>query len=91
MASVGRFLEEELGLRVNRKKSAVAYVEERQFLGYRILRGGRLQIAPRSLERAKRRIRQVCATQQRDQPGADDQRTELVSDGMGDVLSLCSV
>jgi len=59
MASVARFLEEELRLRVNRKKSAVAYVEERQFLGYRILRGGRLGIAPRSLERAKRRIREI--------------------------------
>jgi RNA-directed DNA polymerase len=59
MASVGRFLEERLRLRVNPEKSAVAYVEERQFLGYRLLRGGRLGIAPRSLERAKRRIRAI--------------------------------
>jgi RNA-directed DNA polymerase len=59
MASVTRFLEEELQLRVNRGKSAVAPVQERQFLGYRILRGGRPAIAPRSLERAKRRIRQI--------------------------------
>jgi RNA-directed DNA polymerase len=59
MASMSRFLEERLRLRVNRKKSAVAYVEERQFLGYRLLRGGRLGIAPRSLERAKRRIREI--------------------------------
>ena len=55
--SVTRFLEEGLRLRVNRKKSAVAYVEERQFLGYRLLRSGRLGIAPHSLERVKRRIR----------------------------------
>ena len=59
MASVRRFLEERLRLRVNRGKSAVAYVEERQFLGYRLLRDGRLGIAPRSLERAKRRIREI--------------------------------
>jgi RNA-directed DNA polymerase len=59
MASVTRFLEEELQLRVNRGKSAVAPVQERQFLGYRILWDGRLAIAPRSLERAKRRIRQI--------------------------------
>jgi RNA-directed DNA polymerase len=59
MASVVRFLEERLRLRVNPDKSAVAYVEERQFLGYRLLRGGRLGIAPRSLERAKQRIRAI--------------------------------
>jgi RNA-directed DNA polymerase len=59
MASVVRFLEERLRLRVNPEKSAVAYVEERQFLGYRLLRGGRLSIAPHSLKRAKRRIRAI--------------------------------
>jgi RNA-directed DNA polymerase len=59
IASVTRFLEEGLRLRVNREKSAVAYVEERQFLGYRLLRDGRLGIAPRSLERVKRRIREI--------------------------------
>jgi RNA-directed DNA polymerase len=59
MASVRRFLEEKLQLRVNGEKSAVAPVQERQFLGYRILWDGRLAIAPRSLERAKKRIRQI--------------------------------
>jgi RNA-directed DNA polymerase len=59
MASMVRFLEERLRLRVNPDKSAVAYVEERQFLGYRLLRGGRLGIAPRSLARAKQRIRAI--------------------------------
>ena len=59
MASVSRYLGEELGLRVNGAKSAVAPVQERQFLGYRILRDGRLAIAPRSLERVKRRIREI--------------------------------
>jgi RNA-directed DNA polymerase len=59
MASVTRFLEEKLRLRVNREKSAVTRVEERQFLGYRILRDGRLAIAPRSLKRVKRRIQEI--------------------------------
>ena len=59
MASVVQFLEERLRLRVNPEKSAVAHVEERQFLGYRLLRGGRLGIAPRSLARAKQRIRAI--------------------------------
>jgi RNA-directed DNA polymerase len=59
LSSVTRFLEEKLRLQVNQGKSATAPVQERQFLGYRILWDGRLVIAPRSLERVKRRIRQI--------------------------------
>lgn len=59
MASVVRFLEDVLRLRVNREKSAVAYIEERKFLGHRLLSGGRLGIAPESLQRAKQRIRAI--------------------------------
>lgn len=59
MASITGFLEERLHLRVNRAKSAVAFVDERQFLGYRLLRGGRLGLAPRSLKRVKQRIRAI--------------------------------
>jgi RNA-directed DNA polymerase len=59
MTSVCQFLEVKLKLRVNREKSAVAPVEERKFLGYRLLRDGRLGIAPKSLERAKDRIREI--------------------------------
>ncbi|HTE19494.1 MAG TPA: group II intron reverse transcriptase/maturase, partial [Armatimonadota bacterium] len=59
LASVTRFLEERLRLRVNRTKSAVAQVSERKFLGHRLLTGGRLSIAPQSLERAKARIREI--------------------------------
>ncbi|AWM37970.1 Group II intron-encoded protein LtrA [Gemmata obscuriglobus] len=59
MASVVTFLEAKLKLRVNREKSAVARVEERKFLGYRLLSDGRLGIAPASLERAKDRIRAI--------------------------------
>lgn len=59
LGSVTRFLEVVLRLRVNRDKSEVAYIEERKFLGYRLLSGGRLGIAPKSLERAKDRIRQI--------------------------------
>lgn len=59
LASLIRFLEGGLHLRVNRDKSAVAYIEERKFLGYRLLSGGRLGIAPKSLDRAKERVRQL--------------------------------
>jgi RNA-directed DNA polymerase len=59
MTSVTTFVEKRLRLRVNRDKSAVAHVSERKFLGYRLLSGGKLGIAPKSLARAKDRIRQI--------------------------------
>lgn len=59
MASVTAFLEGKLRLRVNREKSAVAPVEERQFLGHRLGMGGRLGIAPKSLVRMKERLRAI--------------------------------
>jgi RNA-directed DNA polymerase len=59
MVSVRQFLEDKLRLRVNREGSAMAPIQEREFVGYRILRHGRVGIAPRSLERAKRRTRQI--------------------------------
>ncbi len=59
MQSITRFLEVKLHLRVNQAKSAVAHVQERKFLGYRLLTGGRLGLAPASLKRVKDRIRQL--------------------------------
>ncbi len=40
MASVTRFLDERLRLRVNPAKSAVAHVSERKFLAHRLLASG---------------------------------------------------
>ena len=60
MASVSRYLEGHLLLRVNRDKSAVARPSCRKFLGYRIVEQRertRLGIAPASLQRAKQRLR----------------------------------
>ena len=59
LAGVTIFLEQKLRLRVNRDKSAVAFVRERKFLGHRLLPGGGLGIAPQSLERAKERLRRI--------------------------------
>jgi RNA-directed DNA polymerase len=59
MASVRRYLERRLRLRVNQQKSAVAPVGERKFLGYRLDADGTLGIAPKSLARAKDRLRQI--------------------------------
>ena len=60
MASVTRFLETRLRLKVNRTKSAVGRPGERKFLGYRIVgrtEKARLGIAPQSLKRVKDAIR----------------------------------
>ena len=59
MASVSRFLERRLRLRVNRRKSAVAPVSKRKFLGYRLGAAGRLSVAPESVKRVKERIRAI--------------------------------
>jgi RNA-directed DNA polymerase len=59
MDSVARFLEDKLKLRVNRDKSAVAPVGERKFLGHRLLLNGKLGISPKSITRAKEKIRQI--------------------------------
>ena len=59
MHSITGFLENELRLRVNQEKSAVAHIQERKFLGYQLLSEGCLGIAPASLERVKARIRQI--------------------------------
>ena len=53
------FWKNKLRLRVNQAKSAVAHVQEGKFLGYRLLRGGRLGIAPDSLKQVKERIRKI--------------------------------
>ena len=59
MESATRFLEGKLRLKVNREKSAVAPVGERQFLGHRLLLNGKLGIASKSVKRAKDKIRQI--------------------------------
>jgi len=58
-ASLAKFLQGRLHLRVNEEKSAVAPVWERKFLGHRLLPDGRLGIAPESLARAKQRVREI--------------------------------
>ncbi len=59
LQSVMEFLERKLRLTVNIRKSACAKVEERQFLGYRIQLNGNLSIAPKSLQRMRKRVREL--------------------------------
>jgi RNA-directed DNA polymerase len=64
MASVSQFLTQKLRLKVNEKKSAVAYPEERKFLGFSISNdGSERRIAPKALDKFKTRIRAMtCRT-----------------------------
>ena len=59
MASLGRFLEKRLRLKINREKSAVGRPWERKFLGYSVWmnRTPRLKVAPNSVQRLKARLR----------------------------------
>ena len=58
MASVSRFLTRKLRLTVNESKSAVDWANRRQFLGFRIIAGGRKRgLAPKAIQRFKRQVR----------------------------------
>src|SRR3954452_605630 len=63
MASVTRFLERRLKLRVNTAKSAVASPTERKFLGFSFLNLGwfRRCIAPSVLVRFRQRVRELTS------------------------------
>lgn len=57
MESMTQFIEERLQLTVNAAKSAVAKVNQRKFLGYRLQNYGVLTVAPESLQRLKDKVR----------------------------------
>jgi RNA-directed DNA polymerase len=61
MESITRFITEELKLKVNEAKSAVARPQERKFLGFSFSAGPEVKrvIAPKALGRFKRRIREI--------------------------------
>jgi len=61
MESITRFIRGKLKLKVNETKSAVAQPQERKFLGFSFTPGPDIKrtIAPKSLDRFKRRIREI--------------------------------
>src|ERR1700740_1425751 len=61
MKSVTRFITQQLKLRVNETKSAVARPQERKFLGFSFTAGPEVKrtIAPKALDRFKQRIRET--------------------------------
>src|SRR5881227_216035 len=61
MESITRFITQKLKLKVNETKSAVARPQERKFLGFSFTAGPAVRrvIAPKSLDRFKRRVREI--------------------------------
>ena len=61
MESITRFITQELKLKVNETKSAVARPQERKFLGFSFTAGPEVKrvIAPKALDRFKQRIREI--------------------------------
>lgn len=59
MKSVSQFLGNRLRLKVNEAKSAVAHVCQRKFLGYSFKPDTQLKVAPQSLEKFKKKIREL--------------------------------
>ncbi len=63
MESIQRFITHKLKLKVNETKSAVARPQERKFLGFSFTDGPEPKrvIAPKALERFKRRVREITS------------------------------
>ena len=59
LKSVTNFLGKNLKLKVNDEKSGCAPVEERQFLGYRLLNNGKLVISDQSIKRLEDKVRKI--------------------------------
>src|ERR1017187_8939766 len=61
MESITRFITQQLKLKVNEGKSAVARPQERKFLGFSFTAGPEVRrvIAPKALDRFRRRIREI--------------------------------
>ena len=60
-ASVTRYLSQQLKLKVNETKSAVARPRDRSFLGFSIGRSGTIQISAKTIHRLKERVRDLTA------------------------------
>ncbi|MCB9351237.1 MAG: hypothetical protein H6573_27620 [Lewinellaceae bacterium] len=59
MASLTRFIEEKLKLKVNREKSGVRRCDQVKFLGHIVEQNGKIRIADASIKRLKMKIREV--------------------------------
>jgi RNA-directed DNA polymerase len=58
LESIRGWIEKHLRLQVNEAKSGVGRVWERKFLGFRLNRDGRIEVAPESVKRFKAKVRE---------------------------------
>ena len=91
LAGVSRFLEKKLKLKVNRAKSAVARPGERKFLGFSFTFKGEphRRIAPPSLQRFKRRVRELLRPGQHLTPAHLVNRLKLYLSGWRCYFGFC--
>lgn len=59
LQSITQFLAKQLKLKVNETKSGCSMVDERQFLGYRLLSDGKIVVADHSMKRVKDKVRML--------------------------------
>ena len=90
MESITRFITQKLKLKVNEAKSAVARPQERKFLGFSFTAGPEIKrtIAPKALERFKRRIREITRQGQGRQHRDDNGGTGPVYAGLARLFRL---
>jgi RNA-directed DNA polymerase len=91
MASVSRFLEKRLQLKVNQGKSAVARPGERKFLGFSFTSGSKpkRRIAPQALARFKLRVRELTRTGRHLTPAHRVNRLRLFLIGWRGYFGFC--
>lgn len=59
LQSITQFLAKRLKLKVNETKSGCSIVDERQFLGYRLMSDGKIVVAEHSIKRVKDKVRKL--------------------------------
>jgi RNA-directed DNA polymerase len=92
LASMTRFLETQLKLRVNQEKSAVDRPWKRVFLGYTVCQrkyNVRLKVASKSVLRLKGKLKMLVPIWQRSLHRDDHCHTDTETSGLGQLLPLC--
>ncbi len=59
LASITKFIEQKLKLKVNQDKSGVRHCSEVKFLGYTILPQGKIRVADKTIERLKMKLKEL--------------------------------
>ncbi len=90
MEGITRFITQRLKLKVNEAKSAVARPQERKFLGFSFTSGPEVRriIAPKAVDRFKRRIRELTRRAKSVSHGNDDGGVSPVSTGVAQLFRI---